>query len=246
MFGIYKYVYDGEIIYIGKSDNSILNRVKGHAKEAKFKPYLDKAIIYYTVYENAAQTDFYESYFINKYKPKLNVAKMFDGNIGVDISEPEWHLLSELKETEKKEKTKKTAVFKTQRAYERRIEMIKEKKRHIENLKWLESFLPRFYGLYDIEFSVDYTEENEKTYERIAEALDFNTDRGWNGFLVGRFPRIDEKGKKLRVHFLDYSLKELDFWNNYKAMIKQTIDKHLAEISRINSEIRVSGFDEYE
>lgn len=246
MFGIYKYVYDGEVIYIGKSDNSILNRVNGHAKEMKFQPYLDKAIIYYTVYENAAQTDFYESYFINKYKPKLNVAKMFDGNIGVDIPEPEWHLLSELKEIEKKEKTKKVAVFKTQKAYERRIEMIKEKKRHIENLKWLESFLPRFYGLYDIEFSVDYTKENEKIYERIEEPLFFTTDRGRRGFCIGSLSYPEKEGEKLRVDFLRSSLKKYDFWNNYKIMIQQTTDKYLTEISRINSEIREAGFDVYE
>lgn len=244
MFGIYKYVYDGEVIYIGKSDNSILNRVNAHAKEAKFKPYLDKAIIYYTVYENSAQTDFYESYFINKYKPKLNVAKMYDGNIGVDIPEPEWHLLSELKEIEKKEKTKKAAVFKTQKAYETRIKKIKERKKHIENLKWLESFLPQFYGLYDIELSVDYTEDNKKIYMRIFELLHSTDGRS---LLIGDFPHMDETGKKLSVHFLKKSsCKELDFWNNYKTMIQQTIDEHLAEIFRINSEIREAGFDEYE
>ena len=42
--GIYKYVYNGEIIYIGKSDSKggIPNRIYGHSKEEKFQPYLDK------------------------------------------------------------------------------------------------------------------------------------------------------------------------------------------------------------
>ena len=67
MFGIYKYVYNDEIIYIGKSDNSILNRVNAHVKEAKFKPYLEKAVIYYTECKNSAHTLILETFLINKY-----------------------------------------------------------------------------------------------------------------------------------------------------------------------------------
>ena len=71
--GIYKYVYDGEIIYIGKTDRSILGRVRDHAKEAKFLPYLGNAEIYFFHCEDSIQTDIYEKVLINKYKPILNV-----------------------------------------------------------------------------------------------------------------------------------------------------------------------------
>ena len=38
MYGLYKYVYNGEVVYIGKSDSSIDMRIDAHAKESKFKP----------------------------------------------------------------------------------------------------------------------------------------------------------------------------------------------------------------
>lgn len=92
--GVYKYVYDNEIIYVGKSDHSILGRIKGHSTESKFKPFLKKCQIYYAWLPNPAFTTIFETFLINKYKPRLNVAMKYDTILPFDICEPVWHLFN--------------------------------------------------------------------------------------------------------------------------------------------------------
>lgn len=88
---IYKYVYNGEIIYIGKSDVDLWHRIKGHEKEDKFRPYLKRVKIYYFSCNNPAETTIYETYLINKYKPILNTAMKYYDTIDFNIPEPEWY-----------------------------------------------------------------------------------------------------------------------------------------------------------
>lgn len=92
--GVYKYVYDNEIIYVGKSDHSILGRIKGHSTESKFKPFLKKCQIYYAWLPNPAFTTIFETFLINKYKPRLNVAMKYDAILPFDICEPVWYLFN--------------------------------------------------------------------------------------------------------------------------------------------------------
>lgn len=105
--GVYKYVYNGEIIYVGKSDTNILNRIKNHAQETKFAPFLNECEIYYALFKNIAHTSIYETYLINKYRPILNSAMKYDDEIPFDISEPDWikydggGILSEIDEDSK-------------------------------------------------------------------------------------------------------------------------------------------------
>ena len=76
---LYKYVYDNEIIYIGKSKTSIKSRVQKHSKEDKFHPFLKKVHIYVWFsemesYQNrTSEIDLLERALIIKYKPVLNV-----------------------------------------------------------------------------------------------------------------------------------------------------------------------------
>lgn len=91
---VYKYVYNNEVVYVGKSDHSLKNRLNSHKKEDKFKPYLSKSDIYYAWVKNPAMTIILETYLINKYKPKLNVSMKYDYEIPFEIPEPCWHLLS--------------------------------------------------------------------------------------------------------------------------------------------------------
>lgn len=94
--GLYKYVYYGEIIYIGKSNNSILSRIKGHAKEKKFKPYLEKAKIYYCMLPNSSETDIMEKALINQYKPILNIDLNRPGFSNmIHVEEPTWKVFEE-------------------------------------------------------------------------------------------------------------------------------------------------------
>lgn len=88
--GVYQYVYKGEVIYIGKSDSSINNRIKAHAQEAKFQPFLNECEIYYSELSNPAFTTIYETYLINKYKPRLNVMMKYEDDIPFDLPELNW------------------------------------------------------------------------------------------------------------------------------------------------------------
>lgn len=89
--GVYKYVYNGEIIYVGKSDSSIDNRIKGHSHESKFEPFLKKCDIYYAWLPNPAFTTIFETFLINKYKPRLNSSMKYDKILPFDIIEPIWY-----------------------------------------------------------------------------------------------------------------------------------------------------------
>ena len=75
MYGVYKYECDGQIVYIGKTTTSFSDRFYSHACEEKFKPYLDKAVIYICEAEDAHEADFLETVLIAEHKPILNVAK---------------------------------------------------------------------------------------------------------------------------------------------------------------------------
>lgn len=92
---VYKYVYRNSIIYIGKTDYSLKQRVSGHEKEKKFKKYLDDVEIYFIELKNKAETSFMEKYLINKYKPVLNIVDVYDGDSGIIMCEPEWKNLNE-------------------------------------------------------------------------------------------------------------------------------------------------------
>ena len=87
---VYKYVYDEEIVYIGKNDTDLETRINQHKLEEKFRPYL-KSDIYYIELANSIMSDVVESELIRRYKPKLNVAKMSDWS-GLEFAEPEWKI----------------------------------------------------------------------------------------------------------------------------------------------------------
>lgn len=88
-FYIYKYVIKDNIIYIGKTNTSLYNRIKSHSKEEKFKEYKD-ANVYCFQCKNRIETDIYEKYLINKYKPILNVMDKISDTINIDIKEKDW------------------------------------------------------------------------------------------------------------------------------------------------------------
>ena len=88
--GIYKYVYHGEIIYIGKSDSSIPDRIIAHETEEKFQKYLKEAEIYYFECKNPAETTIYETALINRYRPVLNVSMNYHGTQEFKVEEKEW------------------------------------------------------------------------------------------------------------------------------------------------------------
>lgn len=123
---VYKYVYDDEIIYIGKNDTDLITRIKQHEYEVKFRPYIDSEI-YYIELSNKAESKALETLLINKYKPKLNIADKYSGCSFLNFEEPGWEKLNKLiqKNTAKNDSIKKDNV-------KRRISEINREKKKLK------------------------------------------------------------------------------------------------------------------
>jgi hypothetical protein len=91
---VYKYVFNGEIIYIGKCDSDLDQRLAQHGKsgdniDKKYWDDINASDIYYCTLANATMSDVVESELINRHKPKCNTAKMSDWD-GLKLPEPNW------------------------------------------------------------------------------------------------------------------------------------------------------------
>lgn len=95
---IYKYVLDNEIIYIGKTDNILENRLYQHGRTGdniaeEYWDDINKADIFYAPLPNRTITDVLETDLIHKYKPRCNSKidhKMKCDWDGLDMPEPKW------------------------------------------------------------------------------------------------------------------------------------------------------------
>lgn len=95
MHYVYKYVYNNKIIYIGKTDNSIIKRLRQHGKTGdnineKYWNEINNSKIYYCKLANKYMCDVVESELIRRYKPKCNKAKQKYWS-GLEFVEPEWY-----------------------------------------------------------------------------------------------------------------------------------------------------------
>lgn len=89
-YAVYKYVYNGEIIYVGKTNHSIKQRISDHANDKKFRKYINDCKIYCAECKNPAHTIIMETYLINKYKPILNVFMKYEDDLNLIIPDPKW------------------------------------------------------------------------------------------------------------------------------------------------------------
>lgn len=86
---VYRYVdINDNIIYVGKTSN-LKQRFNQHKSE---KMYDECYKVEYIQLENAADIEIYETYYINKYVPKYNEAKVFGKKPSFFIPEQEWKL----------------------------------------------------------------------------------------------------------------------------------------------------------
>lgn len=78
--GIYKYVYNDEVIYVGKTDaeNGFKKRIECHKREHEL---FNQSKIYIHLCRDQTETDSLETILINAYKPMLNKAKIYDYEI---------------------------------------------------------------------------------------------------------------------------------------------------------------------
>lgn len=94
MHAVYKYVYNGNIIYIGKSDVGVYERISQHGRSGDNIPEdawseLKKSDVFYIELPNRTMTDVVESELIRRYRPKYNKAKKSEWK-GLPFAEPEW------------------------------------------------------------------------------------------------------------------------------------------------------------
>lgn len=89
MHAIYKYTYNTEIIYIGKTDANLDARIKAHSKELKFEKYNGAEISFFKC-SNSTETTVFEKLLINKYQPLLNSIDRHDDCMAIHFIEPVW------------------------------------------------------------------------------------------------------------------------------------------------------------
>ena len=94
-FILYRIYYGDTIIYLGRTKQSLQNRIRGHL----FKKPMHRSIdinevtkIEYADFDSEADMNVYEIYYINLYKPPLNVDDKCKDNLTVSLPEIEWKL----------------------------------------------------------------------------------------------------------------------------------------------------------
>lgn len=92
---VYKYVCDGEIIYIGKTNRSLTRRLSEHGTIGDNIPEtawndLKRSTIYFSRLPSRKMCDIYEIELIRRYKPKYNKACIDIQWNGLDMPELNW------------------------------------------------------------------------------------------------------------------------------------------------------------
>lgn len=92
-FIIYKIFYGNDIVYLGRTKQSLQNRIRGHL----FKKPMHRSIninlvtkIEYAEFKTEADMNLYEIYFINLYKPTLNIDDKVKDNLTITLPDVEW------------------------------------------------------------------------------------------------------------------------------------------------------------
>lgn len=95
MFTLYRIFYGDNIVYVGRTNQPLQNRIRGHL----FQKHMHRTIsidlvskIEYTVLDTEADRNLYEIYYILKYHPALNVDDKTRDNLTVELPELEWKL----------------------------------------------------------------------------------------------------------------------------------------------------------
>lgn len=237
MKGLYKYEYNGEIIYIGKSDSSIEKRILDHEREIKFQPYLSKATIYYSLCKNAAETTILETYLIDKYKPILNVSMKYDDRLNFEIPEPQWFkFTTEVKVNSNQ--SKKDIVKRTKKWFENRYKKINDLENKINNLLIIEKLIEPYNGQYDIIITVPNTDQNE-IYKHIHSNYSVHLKNDFYLCQLVSETYYDEKN--IVVSLLPSELLlPLKFWDEYKTIFAKMKSEYSKEINNLQEQINNS------
>lgn len=181
---IYRYVYNDQTIYVGKTKRKLSIRIYEHSKEDKFLPYLDECKIEYFDAGNRQSMDIYEKYLINEMSPILNVADKENAYFNFALPYIEWipyemyrYYKNEpdkmIKSVTPKIQQKTYNIQRSIRACQNRIEKCEKK------LKELHSLL-HFLAWHSIdEFNCDdYGNVCFKLYAQLPSKITINTGEG--------------------------------------------------------------------
>lgn len=115
---VYKYVFNDEIIYIGKNDTDLHSRLKCHGRPGDNIPEegwdeINNSDIFYCILANSNMSDVVESELISRYEPKYNKAKKSKW-VGLFFTEPVWIKYEGDKKQYKPKTTKKVKYIETE------------------------------------------------------------------------------------------------------------------------------------
>lgn len=96
-FTLYRIYYGDSIVYLGRTMQPLQNRIRGHL----FKKPMHRAIcieqvskIEYATFQSEADMFLYEIYFINKWKPPLNVDDKAADELTIALPEVKWEVFT--------------------------------------------------------------------------------------------------------------------------------------------------------
>lgn len=94
-FMLYRIYYDNTLIYLGRTKRSLQNRIHGHL----FKKPMHRSIsinlvtkIEYAEFKTEADMNLYEIYFINLWKPPLNIDDKCKDALTISLPKVKWIL----------------------------------------------------------------------------------------------------------------------------------------------------------
>ena len=202
---VYKYIYNDEIIYIGKNDTDLISRINQHKLETKFQPYL-LSDVYYIKLDNEYDTDIMETLLINKYKPLLNVAKKNKYKLNIDFTEPEWkkYCENDFKTKHKKEYSKLGDV---------------ERKNAIAKLDNMLKILANYQYIHNYNFNIEkdnlYFVIPKQDLENFPMIFEIPLNKGWKIYNLWDSIEEDDKGSVFFLNEKHYRI----FQNNYDLII---------------------------
>lgn len=92
-FILYKFYYTIGLVYLGRTKQSLQNRIRGHVFKKPMHRSIDINLvtkIEYAEFKSEADMNLYEIYFINLYKPPFNVDDKCKDSLSVTLPEVEW------------------------------------------------------------------------------------------------------------------------------------------------------------
>lgn len=136
-FILYRIWYGEDIVYIGRTKQPLQNRIRGHL----FKKPMYRSInielvtkIEYAIFQSEADMNLYEIYFINIWKPTLNIDDKCKDNLTVTLPDVEWKLfitnLWDKWKTEIKSKNDAYRMRESEKAAQFELKCVMRKKWH--------------------------------------------------------------------------------------------------------------------